>query len=83
MDPVKAPYVEGCILVIFNKETRESATQFIESVGLKAGNWIQSIRMLVVTVPVGEEDNWICKMRSYNIVKHAELNHIHRLLGKK
>lgn len=68
-------YASGCIIVGFEEtETRESATKLIESLGLEVKNWGKYDLRTLVVVPVGEEQHWIDKMKSYPVVRYAELN---------
>lgn len=81
MAPHSRNYKNGCILVMFQEsETKESAEKFVESLGLTAINWNKLLNMLVVGVPVGEEQRWKERISRYKIVKHASLNSKVRLI---
>ncbi len=77
-------YAEGVILVCFNEGvTEQRAREVVTSLGLTARPYYnESIRMLHVEVPIGEEQRWVVKLNTLrpNLIEGAELNHIHRII---
>ncbi len=77
--PMRTPnkdYTPGCVLVLFNKEvTKEEAVNLVKSLALTAGDWSSTFNMLVVSVPVGEERQWVETFRkNFDMVLTAFLN---------
>ena len=72
-------FVKGEVLVLFKEGVSlEEAGQVVKSFGLTiedAGSF-NFIRSLLVKVPEGEEQMWICKVSSNPQVKSAEPNNI-------
>ncbi len=81
---VNPAYAEGVILVTFNEGvTEQQAREAVASLGLTARPYYtESIRMLHVEVPVGEEQRWVVKLNTTrpNLIEGADLNHIHRII---
>ena len=72
-------YEDGNVIVNFRRHVkRQEAEDLITRLGLKALNWIGSIRFMLVEVPTGEELKWISEFTKSDLVGSANLNYIKR-----
>jgi parallel beta-helix repeat protein len=72
-------YVPGEVIVGFHNTSKSGAIALIESYGLEWEHVFLSSELwnyFVVTVPVGQEQQWIETFENENIVEFAQLNHI-------
>lgn len=74
----RAEFVPGEVLVVFNADVSEPAARaLIGDLGL---NWTRIIYQyppmftVLVGVPVGEEPNWVTRLRGEALVQNADLN---------
>lgn len=74
-------YVAGQIMVMFKAEvTEERATEIVEARGWRKINWAAFINLMLVAVPVGEEEKCIIEIQEEPLVKSASLNSIMKIM---
>lgn len=74
---VKQDYKNGEILVGFNDSIQESsASSLIKSYSLDYDNSSWTIKLMIIKVPVGKEQEWITIFSKQSIVKYAEFNYV-------
>ena len=65
----------GMVIVVFQKDVTEVQAQaLITSLNLKSGVWMNSLKQLVVEVPVGSEQDWIRKLCEMPRIRTASVN---------
>jgi len=77
--PITEEYVPGELILGFNEGiSKEQAEELIEQLDLtlKQDSDLWNLNVLVINVPVGEEQTWIKTLEQESIVDYAELNGI-------
>jgi hypothetical protein len=53
--------------------------RYVESLGFTPNRTVVLYSLITISVPIGKEDYWVDRFRSYPFVLYAQLNHISRI----
>ena len=82
-------YASGKVCVQFNKHVEQSAKEeFLKQHGFDPALVGNNRRRVILSVPKGQENDWICKLATVDLVQFAELLGIYKtpesmMIGRK